>query len=457
MMDEEGYWNGGDMHRLTEYPVSLSEMKPLTLDEIERALHAKVEGLTRRDEDRFRPILKLWRTYSSCYNPEDDVASVDKANFREILELLGLFPTQDQSDILFDKYDIDGDGNLTVHEFMTRCRPKDFGNTRTYFKADPAGKRVFMERKYTGDYIRPVTPDHYGFNLQFLKDGIATKIEKNTPITQTHSGPRARRELALFFERFDHERNRYVNMTGLRRVFAEINFPMHDSHYEKLMGHFPANPKYGETEALFDYPKFVLYVYPPEEQPISLSIFLDSEKDVLRDAYAHQTWIQNDLMKDRDLKFLEPQINAARERLADIYGTDYIPVQGYVGEEEEENTRRLTPLSRMPTPGRRPSTVNSAASRPKSFLPPAHTSRPQTPSVAPARAQTPAYRLKTPSSFRPPNSQTARPPSRSGLSLRASQDLLARNPKLKAIKEMERKRARRRAQTSHSRSKPGWR
>ena len=66
-----------------------------------------------------------------------------------------------------------------------------------------------------GDYIRPVTPDHYGFNLQFLKDGIATKIEKNTPITQTHSGPRARRELALFFERFDHERNRYVNMTGM--------------------------------------------------------------------------------------------------------------------------------------------------------------------------------------------------------------------------------------------------
>jgi Ca2+-binding EF-hand superfamily protein len=39
------------------------------------------------------------------------------------LALLGLFATVDQANALFDKYDTNGDGALTVHEFLTRCRP----------------------------------------------------------------------------------------------------------------------------------------------------------------------------------------------------------------------------------------------------------------------------------------------------------------------------------------------
>jgi len=419
MIDEQGYYGEVDLHRLTEFPDSLQEFKKKTfnVDYLEREVQRKIEAITPRDNDRFRTILKIWRTYATSHNPEDALASVNKENFRQILELLGVFATPEQADELFDRFDIDGDGNLTVHEFVTKSRPKDFANAKNIFKVDPAGKRTFLERKYTGVYKRPVTPDHYGFNLTFLKDGIRKKIHTHKPITYTNSVPKARRDLALIFERIDDDRNRYIDEKGLRLAFGKLNFPMHDSHFQQLMNHFMAAPKYNETYPLFDYPKFVLFVYPAGEGQVkdgSLSLFLDTEREGLRNAYAQQHWIQDDLMKDKDLRFLEQRINTAREYQSDIYGIPYKPVTRYLTLEEQElkDAQEMAEIYRKKNTKAntaRPSTVSGPITLPpttKPTLPP--TNKPIVPVTSIKSARTVNSIIKRNPKFRLPRAQTKR-------------------------------------------------
>lgn len=399
MLNDDGYYAGGDLHRLTEYPQSLVTLKNSTYDlaYLERELFKKIEQLTPSDTDRFRPILKIWRTYSSTVNPEDDLASVDKENFRSILALLGLFATPDQSDALFDRYDVNGDGDLTVHEFLSRCRPRDFDHVSTKFVLDSAGRRTYPEHKLMGRYVPPVEPDVYGFNLRFIKQELTKKLEGLAPINATHSIPRARKDLAQKFERYDKNLDRYVNMRYLKRAMEDMHFGMHESHYDALMDLFLAKPKHGESERLFDYPKFVVYVYPSmggEKGRMTLDLDYDGEKRL--NAYAASHWLQDDMMKFKELSFMEDKINSARALHAEVYGTDYQPVNRYFNkspEEEEEkesapylpptsqpraqtahfSTRPSQPISKTTRPAR-PSS-SSSSSKPATILPPATSNR----------------------------------------------------------------------------------
>ena len=72
--------------------------------------------LRRRDSDRYRQILKTWRE-NGAGRDKNGQSALNKQQFQTVLNVLGLFATREQCDRLFEKYDINGDGKLTVGRF----------------------------------------------------------------------------------------------------------------------------------------------------------------------------------------------------------------------------------------------------------------------------------------------------------------------------------------------------
>jgi len=331
---------------------SWHDVDQMSTARIERALHARMEQYTGRDSDRFRQLLRWIKNRQSSApaaqaavdplaNPLLDasdappsVSTIRRDQFQNILEILGVFATPAQADALFDKYDAQGRGFLSLHELMSRAGSaleSDFargGHLTTSTVSDLAsgsnegprsddmfvnrGKRQFLRHKLTGEGERPITPRQPAqlISVPIVVRALREKMRINSKVGDTGSMPRARRVLARVFESFDPLELGSITQEQLVRALHSINFPLGEQHIRILMDAFPAatapallqgtqgrggpptasiysikrdernRPLQDPARDGFDYVSFVLYVYPDTAltgDALSTSLFLNHQ------------------------------------------------------------------------------------------------------------------------------------------------------------------------------------
>lgn len=255
----------GSIHHLTHFPESLKEGVALTVESLEQQLKQRIEALTSRDSDRYRQVLKIWREHSKKEGGDypgskSNQSYLTKSQFLSVLKVLGLFATREQSDKLFDLYDTNGDGRLTVYEFFRHSRGVD------YQKRKRPGPPPMKPQKLSWTRPSPGENEVAPWSMEGLFQSVRDKCRINNPVAFSVSYPKARRDLAMSFEYFDKKFNRYVNEAGLVRTLNAINFSIHPAYLSLLMRRFPAKPLRGETGELFAYPEFILKVFPIGER-----------------------------------------------------------------------------------------------------------------------------------------------------------------------------------------------
>ena len=293
----------GSIHHLTHFPESLKEGVALTVESLEQQLKQRIEALTSRDSDRYRQVLKIWREHSKKEGGDypgskSNQSYLTKSQFLSVLKVLGLFATREQSDKLFDLYDTNGDGRLTVYEFFRHSRGVDYQKRKRPGPPPMKPQKLSWTRPSPGE--NEVAPWSMEGLFQSVRDKCRVRnafpaaaallpcalviarvrvycvshaartllttahtcMQINNPVAFSVSYPKARRDLAMSFEYFDKKFNRYVNEAGLVRTLNAINFSIHPAYLSLLMRRFPAKPLRGETGELFAYPEFILKVFP---------------------------------------------------------------------------------------------------------------------------------------------------------------------------------------------------
>jgi len=259
-------------HHITALPPSVVKFnqKAFTTEAIEILLQDKIQQFTSQDSDRFRQILSMFKTQVQRSRDHvadaEQVMGVTKRQFNTVLMWLGLFATKQQADALFEKYDANGDGILTVHEFLTRARPTDYpgrviNNGEKY--SFRTGKRMFLDDTLNRRPVRPMTPTDDVFHVS--ERTIAQRIREkmgNMPGSGQHYNetPLALNDLMKKFGYYDPHGTGFCTARSLRRALQNLNLSVGDSHLELLMDQFPGPTQNGQPT--FNYPKFSQYVYP---------------------------------------------------------------------------------------------------------------------------------------------------------------------------------------------------
>jgi len=261
-------------HYLTALPKSQAESnsKRFTIEYIESELQKKIEQFTSQDKDRFRQILGMFRTQIQKAGPGrdlDPVLGITRRDFRKMLSWLGLFASEDQAEHLFNKYDANGDGTLTVHEFLTQARPADYPGSRrgpaSAYHENKGGKKIYGKRggrACGGEPIRLPTPhpDCFVYTVKELAHTLRTKMTQSGKVGQTYTDARGKRDLLAVFQFFDKANTGVVSIQQLRSAFkmAGVN-NIGRSKYELIMYKF--GREVNKTPVV-DYKKLTEYVWP---------------------------------------------------------------------------------------------------------------------------------------------------------------------------------------------------
>lgn len=268
-------------HHITSLPPSIVKFnqKQFTTEAIELLLQEKIQQFTSQDSDRFRQVLVLFRTQvqrsKDHENADNKVMGVTKLQFTTVLSWLGIFSTKEQAEALFDKYDENGDGILTVHEFLKKARAVDYPGRRINVGEKYSfrtGRRMFLEDTLNSRPVRPATPNDDVFHVSpiTIAERIRTRMG-NAPGTSQHYNetPLALNDLMKVFRFYDQEhpgrkRKKSITVAQLSRALGELNISLGDTHLLLLMDNFPA------PDGNFDYEKFCFFVYPGKPQNATL-------------------------------------------------------------------------------------------------------------------------------------------------------------------------------------------
>lgn len=264
-------------HHIVSLPNSIVKFnkKNYTTEAIEIMLQDKIQQFTSQDSDRFRQILTMFKTQvqraKNHTAEQEQVMGVTQREFRTILMWLGLFATEAQSRRLFNKYDINGDGCLTVHEFLTCARAKDYPGRNINVGEKYSfrtGKRMFLKDTLNGRPVRPQTPndDVYHVSEKTIAERIRSNMG-NLPGTGQHYNetPLALNDLVKTFEYYDPRQTGCCSVRQLRRALENLNLSVGDTHLDLLMDKFP-----GEQPGTFNFMSFCMFVYPGKPANASL-------------------------------------------------------------------------------------------------------------------------------------------------------------------------------------------
>lgn len=267
-----------DYHHLTEIPASIKNWKHknISLDLIEENLHQKLAQRCTSDKQLYVEILRLFKDQHrrSGKDPDAEVG-INKEDFHQLLTILGLFATREQSDEIFEKYDTNHSNNLSIHEFWVQCRPSDYRTlpgfndkqVKDEMIMNRARKRMFIRESLLHVPVQTEVPSStvYALPLDRILMGLRDKIRSRSSIDCTLSAQRTRHQLAKLFEDFDERQTGVVVESQLRKVLNKINYAVGEHYVQVLMNAFPAQ---GGT---FDYRAFCLKVYPIQQAPIRTS------------------------------------------------------------------------------------------------------------------------------------------------------------------------------------------
>jgi Ca2+-binding EF-hand superfamily protein len=259
------------MHYVTNLPPSIVKFnkEKFTVDALEILLQDKIQSQTPADSDRQRHIVKMFKTQVQKSQNHDsmdkDSITVTCAEFRTMLMWLKVYATEKQAQQLFERYDVNGDGELTVSEFLTHARAKDYPGRavnqgeKYHFRT---GKRMYLNRTMNNLPVRPVTPLQDVFHVdektlaKRIRKRMANQVGKNPNYNET---PLALHELLNIFKFYDQEGKNYCTKWQLKRAFDNLKISVGNSHLDLLLDKFNVRV---DGEDYFDYNRFCWLVYP---------------------------------------------------------------------------------------------------------------------------------------------------------------------------------------------------
>lgn len=270
-------------HHLTCLPASVRDTnsKEFSLRHIENELHEKIQQLTSRDSDCYRQILTLFKTQVQLRRgPENSAGKIKVTgrDFNTFLSMLGLFATREQADALFKKYDANGDGILTVHEFLTKAKTPDYpglaldereATAAVALAANRKGKKMFNNTARFGEPVKAQTPsaEIYDMSIDTMQLRIRERMEQTARTGKAFSDQLARRKLFRAFEDKDPLRTKRITTKDFQvQLESRVGVVMTRPHMSALCA------KYADDKGLIDYPRLVMEVY-PHTAPISTSLY----------------------------------------------------------------------------------------------------------------------------------------------------------------------------------------
>lgn len=215
----------------------------------ETTLQFKVLQTVKDDRDRLRQLLllfkqKTWTNYNASQGVDEmETTSFDRAEFRGALNRLGVYATDEVADALFDKYDWEQNGRLTLVQFMHRCTPR-LVNSLPLAAPSEVRPRGYAPAR------RPRTPRSsvFAFPIKKIASAVRHKLAAISRSGATLSEPRARRELARMFEFYDPLLTRHVDRQSLARFFIELSINLGSAHIDSLVEQFPSVDEDGNTQ-----------------------------------------------------------------------------------------------------------------------------------------------------------------------------------------------------------------
>lgn len=264
-------------HRLTQLPASVrvTNTKQFSLQQLESVLHEKIQQLTSRDSDRYRQILTLFKHQVQRSQGKADASTLHMTSrdFNTFLAMLGLFATREQADMLFNKYDANGDGELSVHEFLTRAKAPDYPGLRVGEPFDARqgrGKKQFNNTARYGIPVKASTPAAaiYDMGTERIYTCIRERLEQTARTGSVLSDFKARRKLFRVFEVKDPSRSGRISIEDFREMLkTSVGVVMGGQHIRALCA------KYADSDAMIDYPKLVMEVYPSKAEAPLTSLY----------------------------------------------------------------------------------------------------------------------------------------------------------------------------------------
>ncbi|TMW67391.1 hypothetical protein Poli38472_011011 [Pythium oligandrum] len=213
-----------------------------TIAEIEQMLREKIEQRTSRSSDCFRQAFRIFKKVNGI-KPEE---------FHAALESIGLTLDRSQADVLFERFDTDGSGEIDLDEFIHGVLPPDYTGHQWVAAADELHRQAAQKKKVEA-MLRPdrfmTDVEMENWSLDEIEKRIRDKIQQST----SKSSDTFRQAYKIF------KKSNHVTIDEFRERLLALGFRLTPAQCLGLFRRYDSN-----NSNDIDLQEFCLRILPPD-------------------------------------------------------------------------------------------------------------------------------------------------------------------------------------------------
>ncbi|GAB9469959.1 hypothetical protein Gpo141_00007219 [Globisporangium polare] len=229
--------------RKTLYSMAVQSVQSSwTIAEIEQMLRAKIEQRTSRSSDCFRQAFRVFKK----------VNGIKPDEFHAALETIGLPLDRAQSDILFNRFDANGSGDIDLDEFIHGVLPPDYTGSQWVAAADEMSKIAAQKKKLEAKQ----RPDQYMTEIEMESwslDEIEKKIRDKIQQATSKSSDIFRQAYKIF------KKTNHVTIDEFRERLLALGFRLTPAQCVGLFRRYDTN-----NSNDIDLQEFCMRILPPD-------------------------------------------------------------------------------------------------------------------------------------------------------------------------------------------------
>ncbi|KAJ0407093.1 hypothetical protein P43SY_005366 [Pythium insidiosum] len=237
-----------DKHKVEESRRALYSMavqsvqSSWTIAEIEQMLREKIEQRTSKSSDCFRQAFRIFKK----------VNGIKPSEFHTALETIGLSLDRSQSDILFQRFDRNGSGDIDLDEFIHGVLPPDYTGQQWVAAADEMHREAGLRKKYEAVH----NPERFmnevemeSWSLDEIEKRIRDKIQQST----SKSSDTFRQAYRIF------KKSNHITIDEFRDRLLALGFRLTPAQCEGLFRRYDTD---GSND--IDLQEFCMRILPPD-------------------------------------------------------------------------------------------------------------------------------------------------------------------------------------------------
>lgn len=229
--------------RKTLYSMAVQSVQSSwTITEIEQMLRAKIEQRTSRSSDCFRQAFRIFKK----------VNGIKPDEFHSALETIGLTLDRAQSDILFNRFDANGSGDIDLDEFIHGVLPPDYTGSQWVAAADEMSKIAAQQKKLEAKQ----RPDQYMTEIEMESwslDEIEKKIRDKIQQATSKSSDIFRQAYKIF------KKTNHITIDEFRERLLTLGFRLTPAQCVGLFRRYDTN-----NSNDIDLQEFCMRILPPD-------------------------------------------------------------------------------------------------------------------------------------------------------------------------------------------------